>query len=86
MLALAKPRMENGDWDSGHEEDEEGEDLLDGPKPNHLDILRHSADMDLAGSFSARDRRRGKQVYNQYLTVNIYKYTDKCSTIYSRLL
>ncbi len=63
MLALAKPKMENGDWDSGNE-DEEDIDELDEPKPrnHHLDILKNSTDLDLSGSFSARDRRREKQV------------------------
>ncbi len=60
MLALAKPKLENGDW-SENEENEEEEEITK-PKPTIYDSLKRPEDMDLTGSFSARDRRREKQV------------------------
>ncbi len=60
MLALAKPKLENGDWSENEENDEEEE--ITKPKPTIYDSLKRPEDMDLTGSFSARDRRREKQV------------------------
>ena len=62
MLVLAKPRLENGDWPSSGEQSEPEEETTNRLKPAILDSLRKSEDMDLTGSFSARDRRREKQV------------------------
>ena len=62
MLVLAKPRLENGDWPSSGEQSELEEETTNRLKPAILDSLRKSEDMDLTGSFSARDRRREKQV------------------------
>ena len=62
MLVLAKPRLENGDWPSSGEQSEPEEETTNRLKPAVLDSLRKSEDMDLTGSFSARDRRREKQV------------------------
>ena len=62
MLVLAKPRLQNGDWLSSEEQSEPEEETTNRLKPAILDSLRKSEDMDLTGSFSARDRRREKQV------------------------
>ena len=62
MLVLAKPRLENGDWPSSGEKSEPEVETTNRLKPAILDSLRKSEDMDLTGSFSARDRRREKQV------------------------
>ena len=51
--------MENGELESSEDEDEEE---IAVPKPSAIDALRKSEDLELSGSFSARDRRREKQV------------------------
>ena len=62
MLVLAKPRLENGDWPSSGEQSKPEEETTNRLKPAILDSLCKSEDMDLTGSFSARDRQREKQV------------------------
>lgn len=57
MLVLARPRQDDEEADSGHEE--EADDM---EEDHNMDILRYSQDFDLSGSFAARDRRRGRQV------------------------
>ena len=64
MLVLGKPRLENGDWASSDEQSEAEEEPNNRLKPTIIESLRKSEDMDLSGSFSARDRRREKQVWN----------------------
>ena len=74
MLVLAKPRLENGDWSSSDVQSE-AEEEPNRLKPAILDSLRKSEDMDLTGSFSARDRRREKQVRrpNKLLNRNLHR-------------
>ncbi len=70
MLVLAKPRLENGeeDWSSSEGQQSDADEPLPPAgqstrlRPGGVDSLRRTEDMDLTGSFSARDRRREKQV------------------------
>ena len=66
MLVLAKPKMQNGDAsDLGSGEEENSTESMGHQRlllPASLDNLRRSDELDLSGSFSARNRRREKQV------------------------
>ena len=58
MLVLARPKVQNGEVSSESEQEAEEE-----VKPTkQLELLRRSDDLDLSGSFNARNRRREKQV------------------------
>ena len=80
MLVLGRLKQGEDEVDSGHEDEAEDSEVDEASRDksasagNHLDILRYSQDLDLSGSYAARDRRRGKQVVWLKLQTNMTKY------------